>query len=464
MWEIIKRVKGISLDQYDQSLNDMLLRTARDEIIPFDEWQGLVEDLDEEQENSSDIATTLRERGLNLPVLLKQADEARTAFLAALDRHGLPLEDRFKLCRLLYERVQGEPSDELLRLYCDIVCDGGFLLDIERGEDEGAVCWLYGKEDADELYDYLSERRQINSRTREILERAKETPILTTEHIARVSARADEVFQMYTQIFRSGRNQERLLDNISQFIQIADHSEELAPIKPLFLYRMLTRHGKRMQTDEEMKIDFRTLWNYQEYKFDQDNGKNYLTNTCYLELFSRLCDIFSSDQTVDMPVCVCGFEQLSNLSDFYWMLAPETFEIPFPPPMDTLLDESLFTCFEQGDTANVVMTDAGLSRKALERFQCSAERRISRALAQISDYMNERIPELIERFWGAAPDAVHALCSEILEASALPRSQQPRTAQETVLFLAAINGGLMEAVDCLAEEYLAAIGRIFVER
>ena len=463
MWEAIKKVRGISENQNDQTINDMIRRTLEDEVIPFDEWQSLLEDIDAEWKNAPDADAILQEHGLTMDELVKQAETARKDFLEALRRYNLPLEDRFELCQRLYEAVKETPSDELLRLYCDIVCDDGCLLGTDRSEED-FVCRLHRKADADALYGYLSERAEMSAYVRKILEKAKEIKFSNLNYGTEATPRAGEVFQVYIQIFKPAKCGEMLLDNISHLLQIADCTEELAPIKPLFLYRMLTRHGKRLQTSEELKVDFRTLWNYQEYNFEKDNGKNYRTNVCYLELFSRLCDIFQSDKAVDIPLCVCGFDQLSNLSEFYRLYEPTDFEIPFEPPIEDLLDESLFTCFEHGCDDNVVMTDSGITLKELDQFQSSADRRRFRALAQISDYMNGHISDLVERFWRASPETVKTLCGEILEASELPPSQQPKTAQETAFFLAAINRGLMEAVDGMAEVYLTAAGQMFVNQ
>ena len=76
--------------------------------------------------------------------------------------------------------------------------------------------------------------------------------------------------------------------------------------------------------------------------------------------------------------------------------------------------------------------------------------------------MNKNIADLVTKFWGASPEEVKTLCTEILEASALPGSQRPKSAQDTTLFLESINGGLMAAVDYYADECLTAIGEMFV--
>lgn len=76
--------------------------------------------------------------------------------------------------------------------------------------------------------------------------------------------------------------------------------------------------------------------------------------------------------------------------------------------------------------------------------------------------MNKHIQDAVERFWSASSEEVKALCAEILQASDLPSSQQPRTPQDTALFLSAINGGLTDAVDGLAMQYLTAAGKLLI--
>ena len=126
------------------------------------------------------------------------------------------------------------------------------------------------------------------------------------------------------------------------------------------------------------------------------------------------------------------------------------------------MDNSLFSCFEHGYEDNAVMVSSGISLKVLDRFQCSTDRNRSRALDRISDYMNKHAADLVKRFWGASPEDVKVLCAEILEASDLPGSQRPKTPKDTALFLAAINGGLMDAADGFAMQYLAAAGKMLI--
>lgn len=457
MLDFLKKMRGIQPDYIDEAFGNMVKRTMAGEVIGFDEWQDLVDDIAEEAE--PDLASVLQEHGLTMRELVEQSEAGRVDFLERLRKFDLPIDNRFLLCQRLYELAKTDPSDEVLRLYCDIVFDNGFLLDLERADGEDAsICWLYGRENADILYAYLSERRGLAARFRELLEQVKKIKLAEVKGDGDNPAERDAVFQSYVRIFELSGSSTRLLDNITWLLRAADRNAILRKIKPLLLYRMLTRHGKRMQTSDDLRVDCRTLWKYQEYGIEKDNGKNYRMNVRYLTLFSKLCSICEADGQVDIPLCVFGFDHLSNLGEFYRDYEPEGVTIPFGFTLEDILMDSLFSCFENGYDDNVAAAYYEIPARKLDRFMCSSERRHSRALTRIEKYMNQRLGQLLERFLNADAEGVKMLCSEILEASVLPTAQQPRDAAETALFLAVINAGLMEAADNFAEELLVQAG------
>lgn len=455
----LNTMRGIQPDHIDEVLEDMMMRTVAGEVIGFDEWQDLVDDVEEDNAQAPDFEAILQKYGLTPQELAEQSEAGRADFLERLHKFDLSIDNRFVLCQRLCGLAKTNPSDELLRLYCDIVFDNGFLLDLERTEDEEAsICWLYGRENSDILYRYLSERRGLAARFRELLEQVKKIKLSAMKGGENDPAESDAVFQSYVRIFEFSDSGTRLLDNIAWLLRAADRNPALRKIKPLLLYRMLTRHGKRMQTSDDLRVDCRTLWKYQTYNINKDNGKNYRMNVRYLTLFSELCSICEADGQVDIPLCVYGFDHLSNLGKFYRDYVPEGVTIPFGFTLEDIMMDSQFSCFENGYDDSVAATYYEIPVRKLERFECSSERRHSRALTRIEKYMNQRLVKLMERFLNADTEGVKLLCSEILEASELPTSQQPKNEAETALFLAAINGALMEAVDDLAEDYLVQAG------
>lgn len=338
--------------------------------------------------------------------------------------------------------------------------NGGYLLDLDRVEHpQAALSWLYGKEDADRLYAQLRRRAQLADRFRKVLNRAKQINPPPEDRPITESVLVEPLFHMYTGIYPVKNCGPQFWDNLAWLLHLADVVPELMPIKPLFLYQMLVRHERRIRASEEMQIDFKALWNYREYHFEENNGKNYAANVCRLRLFGALCQLYGQDRQVELPLCVYGFERLSNLAEFYRMWLPDPPLVPFEPSLEDLLEDSMFSCFEHGSDDNIMLADSGLTLRALERFRCSEDSRRVRALEMLSAYMNRNFDELILRFSGADSEDIRALCREILACGELSEDLRPRESEETAPFLAAINEGVMAAIDELADELLVRAGR-----
>ena len=448
-----------SSDAYEEMLNGLMRRILRGETISMLDFLDTLDDLSEEP----DETPTDEE--------IREAADAREWFLSELRRFGLPLEARHTLCRTLYEKAKAEPSQALLRLLCYILCDDGTLLDVDPElhlPEQDALCWQRIRRDAETLYAKLSLWKQMSVRFGELLEKLKEI-----RSVAPASAKADEalvsqVWKAYKRIFKLKGNQTQLSDNIAVFLQIADSNPNLAAVKPLFLYRVLTRHAERVKNSSDLRLDFRALWKRQDYKIDESKGKNDKIRKIYvnyLALFESLYRLFETDEAVDAPLCLYGFDHLSNLGDFYRMTCPENKRtIPFEMSLEELLleMECVFSCYEHGEGDNLLLKDSGLSATKLERFQRSKNPRIKRALSRAEQYFNPNIIELTRRFLESNPEQVRALCREILEASDLPEELRPENETETALFLAVINGALMEATDNFAEDYLLEACKILI--
>ena len=123
MLDFLKKMRGIQPDYIDEAFGNMVKRTMAGEVIGFDEWQDLVDDIAEEAE--PDLASVLQEHGLTMRELVEQSEAGRVDFLERLRKFDLPIDNRFLLCQRLYELAKTDPSDEVLRLYCDIVFDNG---------------------------------------------------------------------------------------------------------------------------------------------------------------------------------------------------------------------------------------------------------------------------------------------------------------------------------------------------
>lgn len=436
------------LDQKDP-LDRLLEKELRGEAILFDEWEQAMDELADEP----DVEEHLRREGLTHASARQRAEAYRQDFLRRAAQYALPLDDRLLLCQALFDRA-ASPSDELCWLFCQIVTDTGFLLDRDRAEldeEELVQGWLWSQEESEELFAALAERAALQQRFLEICAQTQKNSLPKADCD---SERKDLIFQRYTELFGSYGDEKLFLDNIDQLIEMQERSEALTEIAPLFLYRMLVRHGKRLHSSDSTRFDCRALWRYQTYRIDGDNGKNYKTNLAYLRLFHALCEIYETDERVSIPLCCHGFEQLSNLGDFYRMVKPSDCQLPFAEPLEELIAQHTFSCYEHGLGDNVILAEEGLTARALFDFESGGDRNRARALDRISAYMNRHAAELTTAFLGADAKGVKALCGEILTGAALTAREQLTDLPTVALFLASINGGLMELVDYYANDFL----------
>ena len=458
----------LRLDRNDP-LDRMIAQELEGQPVPFDIWLNAMDELAEEP----DCDQILREKGFCREDVLRNAEAYRADLHRRLSDRGIPVYDRFGLCRLLSEQAQSAPSKELLRIYCEILCDPGLLLDHEpeitdaedRTDYEEQTIWQY--------FDLLTEQNKLLHTMIQRKELAGKFESITKENrspkpVDCDTGRSYEVLQCFLGLFDMPQkgNESILLDNLSHYIQIAGASPALKSIEPLFLFRLITRRQSYMCSQPNFEAKLSPLWRRDNNKVDENNGRNFKQYRLNLHLFYRLCYIYRKDEAVDFPLCWYGLEQITVLKAFYWdhiatdwRYADSEDDFPFIPTIEELVEDSLFSCFENGYGDNVLFIDSGLTCRKLERFQCSSNPVISHALEKLSDYMNCHAAELAERFSQANPSQIKSLCQDILERAGIEEIYQPKSAHDLSLFLSSINQGLMDLQDYFARQYLIQAGR-----
>ena len=449
----------LRLDRNDP-LDRMILKELSGTPVPFDEWLDAVEDLEEEP----DCDEILRGRGLQRKDLLREAETYRASFRDRLEARNIPREERFALCRLLAEQAQAGPSLELLYIYCEILCATDFLLGTENDEEQIILQYLDFQEERESLFQILLQRGKLAGKF-ETVTKQNRSPRPTDCD----TGRKYEIFQCFTTLFDipkkgSGRI---LLDNLAAYMQIAAASPVLKSVEPLLLFRLLTRRQSYMCSTPDLAVDLSALWKPDRNKIDADNGRNFKQYRINLQFFVSLCQIYEKDTQVDIPLCWYGLDQITVLGDFYrneiskgWEYADQKSELLFLPTIEELVEDSLFSCFENGQGDNVMLNDSGLPLKNLLRFQYSTDPVIIASLEWISDYMSDHALELTEAFLHADLAEVRSLCRTVLEKSNIRRKIP---AHDLPLYLASINDGLMELQDYFASQYLIQAGHALTD-
>lgn len=459
----------LRLDRNDP-LDRMIIQELNGEPVLFDQWLDAMDELEEEPE----CAEILEEKGLRREDVLEEARAYRTGFRARLADRGLPVDDRFLLCQLLSEQAQAEPSVELLRIYAEILCDPGLLLDEEPQpedeedrpycEDQMILQYLSLQEDRDQLMQILAQIGELAGKFVEV-KKQKCSP----RPVDCDTSRKDEILQCFLSLYEMPKRGKRrkqgkvevLLDNLSHYIQIAAASPVLKSVEPLFLFLLLTLRQSYMCSNANLQVDIDKLWIRQESKVDEDNGKNFKKYRKDLDFFEALTRIYEKDSRVDLPLCWYGLDQLTVLGEFYRneVLCGVEFvdvpTLPLLPTIENLVDDALFSCFENGAGDNLLFIESGLDVKALNKFQFSDHPIIIHALDRISDYIADHAVQLAEQFLQAGPEDVKAMCRKILEKSKIKSAVSER---DLPLYLAVINGNLMELQDFFAGQHLIQAG------
>lgn len=388
----------LGYDSIDELFDSLIERTLAGEAIPFDEWMDVEFTLAEEP----DVTPTEAD--------MENARQYREAFLHRLELAGLSVQNRFQLCEELYGKAMKAPSDELLLLYCDLVCDDGLLLDVDRSErtqEQDALCCQRQKRQSKALYGYLSMLRQQSNRFQEIINETVSIPTSGVDDLTAEQSRI--VADAYCAAIQPEGDCPKLADNIALLLQIAHKNPGLREIEPLFLYRALTRHARRLQRD-------------------------------------------------NAALCLYGFDRLSNLGELCREMYPAMYPVRFAPQVEDIFLLNPFSCFEHGYGDNVVLQSSGLTAESIQKYTATRSRRKICALERVPGYLNRNIIDLTTRFLESEPQKVPSLCEEILENADLPLAQKP-SKRERPLMLAAINQALMDAQDVWAEDYLVRAGK-----
>lgn len=456
------------LDRNDP-IDRMLIQALNGEPLLFDQVLEFMDDLAEEP----DCAEILQEKGLRREDVLGEAKAYRADLRARLSARGLPVDDRFTLCRLLSEQAKAEPSAELLRIYAEILCDRGLLLDKAPPikseedrldyEDQMILQYLRRQEELDQVLHILTQRGELAGKLAEVTKQNRSPRPVDCD-----TSKKDEIAHCFLALYeipKRGRG-EILLDNLANYIQIAAASPALKSIEPLFLFRLLTLRKSYMCSQVNLNAGIAALWKRDDYKVDQDNGKNFKKYRKELQLFSDICELYQKDPAVDLPLCWYGLDRLTVLCEFYRNEVEDIWDYtdsppsPIPPTIDEIINDILFpfyfTCFDNGVDDNLLLTESGLPYSDLEDFQLFSEHPMTvKALERISDYIQDHGALLAEQFHQAGPEDVKALCRSILEKAKIKRSVSEKNLP---LYLAAINNELMTLLDELAKQHLIEAG------
>lgn len=463
----------LKLDKNDplDRLTLQILQAANDDepMISIEEWENAMDELADE----SDCAQILQERGLCAEDVLREAKRYRTAFRVRMSKRGLPLNNRFALCTVLYAQatqVKKQPSLALLRIYCEILTAPDWLLDplpdLEDEDNREQVILQYLRfcEERDELLQILTQRKELAEKFEKATKKIRNP--LPADCNIRYSRK---IIRCFARLFKLSEkeNGDILLKNVSNYIQITASIPSLRSIEPLFMFRLLTKHKSRMCSVPDLNVNISALWKRDNQSVDRDNGRNFKQYGLNLSFFRDLCHIYEKHSSIDFALCWYGLDQITVLGDFYrkhvstgWVCINDENDFPWIPTVEELVEDVVFSCFPNGYEDNVLLEESDLTYEDFSKFLKSPASGIKTAMKKISDYMNRHAEDIIRQASNIDTAGRKILCQNILKEAKI--KYQPKSPYEIELFLAAINDVVMNYQDLFSNHLLVQIGHVFL--
>ncbi len=486
-------------DASQKLLLKSFLKAALDEPVDVNEiWDTIIEIEqieDAAEQEKPYFEEYLKETGLTPDDAIHLMHEFQADFRNRAERYGMSLEDHPALVRRLCELAEKEPSKELLRFYCELLCCSELFFSTDEEDSSelaDAADYMESREYVEQLYDYFCKRIELSSRFCSITQTKlpKEIPAAS-----RNPDRKHQVFQTYAKLLGSKDSQQEglFLDNIEYLLRMVDGMPTLRPVTPLFLYQMLIRHGKRLHTSDSTTFNLSALWKYRGYNIDEDNEKNWGKHSTYIRLFAEICKLYRDDPEIDLALCGFGFDQLSNLGDFYrdGALFVELYDdvrleeledlceeeyngknplvqmagikLRLPESLDNILLKTSCSCWE-GLDENILLKECGISEDELLYFLSDTKKKRTRILDNISEYVSQHANQLLEdycQFNYLDGDAVRAFCGQVLRSVPFSGRNHPKLS-DIPMYLAGINSVMIDLLRKQDQEYLKCAGLLLL--
>lgn len=418
------------------------LEWINDETMSMEELEELFFDASEDM----DIDTWLKQENLSFEELGEKRKTWQKKLLQLAEQFQFNLSDPYGICKEIscveyYTKELGE----FLRLF---LAEQGTLLSDSCTEVE--VDFIFALPQFEEVERNLS-----------IIEfLAKEWAFFFPQLFEKISVdlpqtnvSTDEIWKITKSFTEKTEKYDTFLHNMESLMSDINNFEPLRKIAPLYIYQVIVKHSSRLQKNKDLTLDLETLFRFKEYEIDQNNGKNFNKSRRYIHLFSELCNLFEKDNMVNIPLSQWGFMKISNLLEFDRgdIELKSTCVVPF---FDILLEDSLFSCYEEKEVEAVLEKIWGFSLKKVRYFQ--SQLAFHPALEGISAYLNENPLIYHEKYLAYCGDTkkIEELCKEIYFFSVAQKIRKPKSDRELKLYCATIYLGLLELNDYFAKEYL----------
>ena len=321
----------------NKKYEDFIYRDFIGDTISQDEFEEIMLEVLEEEEKYSleDYLHMLQMSGDELKEYINNIKKQ----YPELFRYG---KERICLCR----ELEKAKRDSDLYLICLLLCDDGILMEIDYITEKNLRSFAKYIFDVKNVEQEIEKRRTMHRKWKQLLQKLYEYDNSTSvDDVTIIDHNA--IFKVYRNIYPLNKIGPYFMQNL-ETLAVTANKPPFNEIAPLYVYQMLTKHSSRLNKNEGLQVNQESLWKYQQYQIDFDNGKNFKANAKSIELFLDLCKLFVDSPEVDILLCQYGFIQLSNLYRFYEENCLKDGEFLIEP-LESWMLEHPFSCYPNGD-------------------------------------------------------------------------------------------------------------------
>lgn len=272
----------------------------------------------------------LHNNGLTFKEALVKTADYRRDYFDMLERYGINMRNAVSVCMDLMKFLEKNPEDTGLQfIYFATVTDIGLLLDCnqsERSDEQNIKNWIEQKKRTDELIKFHKENMKMKKRFNEFVRNMK-TPYKNSDDNLEEQS---DIYRMSLkhEFLYCGRKNEIYFENIGELIREINSCKELQSVKPYIIFAVLTRKNKLIMERESYSPNIRNVFQYQNYRIECDNGKNFDSYQSYTELYEHLRRFYIDSPEVDIAFSDYCFANTSPLSIWYYRNCEPNEDIP----------------------------------------------------------------------------------------------------------------------------------------
>lgn len=293
----------------------------------YDDEEFATDELLDDYIDSGKFKTTediLSEKGLTEKQALDKAERFRKRFFELLEIKGIKSRNISRICFEVSKLSKTEKSDDVLFLCISLLTENGLLFGDITDKEDKILLWYEQSETLQKLTDLIKQEPVCRKRLEEL---KNYKPKKLNSYINQ-----EEQICLYKtaighKIFSKYKDDDVFFENIGEMVRVVNSDETYRQVKPYIYFAILTRKRRLVTGHQGFSPNISNVFEYQHYRIEKDNDKNFNTYEAYLMLYEDIVSLFENDGT-DREFTDYCMANLSNLCEWYYENCEHNEDIP----------------------------------------------------------------------------------------------------------------------------------------